>query len=189
MGNRTPHSYGHPGQAIPSDAVRCFPCFKIGPLAAFQLDAPMSGATGVSVMPTFVWTPVQDATTYEIVVSDDPTFKIITFSRTTDKPLFASDEALAYDTVYYWRVRASAPATSVTQFVNGIFTTEMRPVTTQPTSTQPPVTITQTNTTLTVSVPPTTEAIPAYLLWIIIGIGAILVIALIVLIVRTRRVS
>jgi len=33
------------------------------------------------------------------------------------------------------------------------------------------------------------EAIPSYLLWIIIGIGAILVIALIVLVVRTRRTS
>jgi hypothetical protein len=129
---------------------------------------------------------VAGATTYELVVSDDPTFAIITFSRTSDKPVFAADEQLAYNTVYYWRVRASAPATAVTPFVVGVFTTELRPTT--PT---PGVTITQTNPTFTVTIPPDqpVEVIPPYLLWIIIGIGAILVIALIVLIVRTRRTS
>jgi len=36
-------------------------------------------------------------------------------------------------------------------------------------------------------VPTPVEAVPKYLLWIIIAIGAVLVIALIVLIIRTRR--
>ena len=40
-----------------------------------------------------------------------------------------------------------------------------------------------------VNVPETTQAVPSYILWTIILIGAVLVIALIVLIVRTRRVS
>ena len=135
-----------------------------------------------------MWAPVTGATTYEIVVSDDPTFKIITFSRTTDKAMFAADEQLAYGTNYYWRVRASAPTTAVTPFVTGIFTTEAKPV--PPTTPAPPITITtQPPATITVEVPPAVEAIPAFLLWIIILIGAILVIALIVLIVRTRRTS
>jgi len=161
--------------------------FKIDTLLPLSIVSPSGGASDVSVKPTFVWSPVTGATTYEIVVSDDPTFKIITFSRTTDRPNFASDEQLAYGTVYYWRVRSSAPATAVTPFVNGIFTTEARPV--PPTTQAPPVTVTNVTPTVTVSLPPPVEAIPAYLLWIIIGIGAILVIALIVLIVRTRRSS
>jgi len=37
-------------------------------------------------------------------------------------------------------------------------------------------------------IPPSAPAIPAVLLWTIVGIGAVLIIALIVLIVRTRRV-
>lgn len=162
--------------------------FKIGALQPLALSAPASGASDVSVKPTFVWAPVTGATTYEIVVSDDPTFKIITFSRTTDKSMFAADEQLAYGTNYYWRVRASAPTTAVTPFVTGIFTTEAKPV--PPTTPAPPITITtQPPATITVEVPPAVEAIPAFLLWIIILIGAILVIALIVLIVRTRRTS
>jgi len=36
---------------------------------------------------------------------------------------------------------------------------------------------------------PTAPVIPTYLLWVIVGVGAVLVIALIVLIVRTRRVA
>jgi len=164
--------------------------FVIAPLQPIAIQSPANGANNVPVNPTFVWNPVVGATTYELVVSDDPTFKIITFSRTSTQPVFATDEALAYGTVYYWRVRASAPATAVTDWVTGVFTTVGKPVVTTPASTGPVITITQpAPTTITVEVPPTVSAIPAYLLWIIIGIGAILVIALIVLIVRTRRVS
>jgi len=73
------------------------------------------------------------------------------------------------------------------------------------TTVAPPVTVTQTNVTITQTQPPmttvqstvtslvvtqaaSTQAIPAYLLWIVIVIGAILVITVIVLIVRTRRI-
>jgi hypothetical protein len=139
----------------------------------------------VSVLPTFVWSPVTGATEYQIIVSDRENFDIITFSHNTNQAVYAvtEDEQLAYNTVYYWRVRASKPDTAVTQYQTGIFTTEQKAV-----PTKEPITITQPGpTTITVSVPPPQEVIPAYLLWIIIGIGAILVIALIVLIVRTRR--
>lgn len=156
--------------------------FKIGSLAPLKLVTPASGASDVSVMPDYSWTAVTGATNYEIFVSDDPTFAVITFSANSDKPVYSSTEALAYSTTYYWRVRVSAPATAVSPFVYGIFTTENRPTT--PT---PPITITQTNTTITQTIPPPTPVIPNYLLWIIIGIGAVLVIALIVLIARTRR--
>jgi hypothetical protein len=158
--------------------------FKVDALRPLALQSPASGAGAVPVNPTFVWSPVAGATTYELVVSDDPTFAIITFSRTTSQPVFASDEQLAYGTVYYWRVRASAPATAVTPFVPGIFTTMAKPV--APTTAPPPVTVTQTSVTVTIPPATTVEVIPSYLLIIIIGIGVILVIALFVLIMRTR---
>jgi len=160
--------------------------FKIDTLAPVNLISPTSGANNVGVQPTFAWSAAAGATGYEIVVSDDPTFAIITYSRTTTLPVFASDEQLAYSTVYYWRVRPTGPTypAAGTAYKVGVFTTAARP-----TTPEPPITITNTSTTVTVQIPPSKDVIPAYLLWIIIGIGAILVIALIVLIVRTRRVS
>jgi hypothetical protein len=167
----------------PYSAVRSF---KIAPLTVFAIVSPEKGAYDVPVLPTFVWTPVEGATSYELVVSEDPTFAIIDFSRTSNQTYFQTDEQLAYSTTYYWRVR---PAGGVVggvpvPYVYGVFTTEAKP-----TTPAPPVTVVPPPpTSIQVITVPTTPAIPSYLLWIIIGIGAVLVIALIVLIVRTRRV-
>lgn len=153
--------------------------FKIGPLEAFVVTSPAKGAYDVPIKPTFVWVAVAGATTYELVVSEDPTFAIIDFSRTSNQTYFQADEELAYGTTYYWRVRAAGGA-----WTFGVFTTMEKPTppgTTEIVITQPPV------TTVQVNVPPPVEAVPSFLLWIIVAIGAILVIALIVLIVRTRR--
>jgi len=154
--------------------------FTVGvPFAlALKIISPATGAMDVPVLPTFVWTVLPGVTTYELVVSEDPTFAIIDWSRTSDKAYFQADESLAYSTTYYWRVRQTGGT-----WVNGIFTTQAEPTTPPPpfTFTQPP------ETTITVVPGPTTEAVPGYLLWIIIAIGAVLVIALIVLIIRTRR--
>ena len=81
---------------------------------------------------------VTGATNYEVFVSDDPTFAVITFSANSDQAVYSSTETLAYSTTYYWRVRASAPAGAVTPFVYGIFTTEAKPATATP-----PITVTQ----------------------------------------------
>jgi len=161
----------------PWSAVRKF---KIDTLAPVALVSPTNGATDVALTPTFSWSPAAGATGYELVVSDDPTFAIITYSRTSTNAVFYSDEELAYSTVYYWKVRptgAAYPAAG-TPYVMGIFTTMAKP-----TETAAPITVTQTQQTITVSIPPAKDVIPSYLLWIIIAIGAILVIALIVLIV------
>lgn len=160
--------------------------FKVGSLAPLKLLSPAQSATDVPILPTFSWTEAQGATTYQIFVSDDPTFAIITFSGSSDKPVYSPDpsNALIYSHTYYWRVRVSAPATAVTSYAYGVFTTQA-----EPTTTVPPITVTETQLTITQTVPPEVNVIPNYLLWIIIGIGAVLVIALIVLIVRTRRTS
>jgi hypothetical protein len=154
--------------------------FTIGPMEPFAIGSPEKGAYGVPVKPTFVWTPVVGATSYELVVSEDPTFAIIDFSRTSNQTYFQADEELAYGTTYYWRVRAAGGA-----WIYGVFTTMEKPT---PPVTTPQVTITNLpQPTVTVNVPAPVEAVPSFLLWIIVAVGAILIIALIVLIVRTRR--
>jgi hypothetical protein len=148
----------------------------------FTVTSPAPGATNVPIQPAFVWAKVKDATSYEIVVSEDKTFAIIDWSHTSDQPFYQGDEVLAYSTTYYWRVRAAGG-----EWTYGVFTTEAAPE--EPT---PPVVIEpqpEKETEVVVVEVPTAPAIPNYLLWIIIGVGAVLFIALIVLIVRTRRVT
>jgi hypothetical protein len=150
----------------------------------FGIISPDIGATGVATQPSFAWTAVEGAEGYEIVVAEDPTFAIIDWSRSTASPFYKADEALAYSTTYYWRVRAVPDG----EWANGMFTTEavpaepVEPIVIEPT---PPPEV----EVIEVPVAAPAAPIPSYLLWTIIGVGAVLVIALIVLIVRTRRVT
>jgi hypothetical protein len=170
----------------------------------FAIEGPMSGATGVSLTPTLVWTEYPGIIHYEVAVAEDPTFAILDFTHTVepDKTFYKvpADEALKYSTTYYWRVRGvtgvAPPAgkgqppnpTPAGEWVTGVFTTMAEPV-----EDPGPDTIVVEPPDVTVEPPevvvqPAEFPIPTYLLWIIVAIGAILIIALIVLIVRTRRV-
>jgi len=164
----------------------------------FDLSSPTRGAIDVDTMPVFVWTEYAGAIGYEIMVSEDPTFAIIDWSRSTPagQTMYKSEEALAYDTTYYWRVRGvtgPAPARQAAPggpWATGIFTTMAKPVEEKPIvivekEPAPPPEV----KVVEVPVPGPAQAIPDYLLWIVIIIGAVLIIALIVLIVRTRRVA
>ncbi|APV45404.1 hypothetical protein Dform_02095 [Dehalogenimonas formicexedens] len=146
--------------------------------------APAMGATGIALTPGFGWGAVTGATSYTVEVSTSSTFAtLVGTKQTTTVPAFAwTTPALAYSTTYYWRVVAITPTGSSDPVVS-VFTTMAAPVT-QPTT--PPGTTTITNTTVTLTSP--AETTPAYI-WAIIGIGALLVIVVIVLIVRTRRVA
>ena len=169
--------------------------FGIEASTPFAQIGPEKGATGVSVTPTFVWAPFEGAIGYEIMVAEDKSFAIIDWSRSVEDTFYQTEEPLAYNTTYYWRVRGvtgPAPAKKAAPggpWVVGVFTTAAKPVEaappvviTEPAPPAPPAQIVQ------VPVPQPT-AIPAYLLWTVIIIGAVLIIALIVLIVRTRRVA
>jgi hypothetical protein len=169
-------------------------------IAAAAGGSPVVGAYDVSINPTFTWSVVPQAIRYEIALSEDPTFTIIEWSYNVDNNFYKADEALRYDTTYYWRVRGvlSEPyqeggqwVTPSTPWTTGIFTTEMEP--TAPPET--PIEVNPTKPEVNVEIPPTKitvepagAAIPTYMLWIIVVVGAVLIIALIVLIVRTRRV-
>jgi hypothetical protein len=161
----------------------------------FQLLAPGPAAMDVPIRPTFQWSPVNTATGYDLQVADNPVFVNPIDSQTNlATTVWTLTKTLDYNKVYYWRVRAVNGTTGVVgDWVQNAFTTMSLPVVTTATTpppvttftftTQPPATFTFTTTTTT----PVAPSTPAYI-WVIIVIGAILVIAIIVLIARTRRV-
>jgi hypothetical protein len=176
--------------------------FTVEGVTTFTVSTPAVGASGVSLTPTLTWADYEGAVGYEIQVAEDNTFAILDFSHTVDKAFYqvAEGEALAYSTTYYWRVRAvTGPpvldaagrirSVPVGEWTDGVFTTMAMPVEPEPPVViepyEPPTIVVEPE----VIIPETTQVIPPYLLWIIIGIGAVLVIALIVLIIRTRRVA
>ena len=147
----------------------------------------------------FTWGAVPGSIRYEIALSEDPTFTIIEWSYNVDQTFYKVDEPLRFDTTYYWRVRGVLGEpyqefgqwkTPSTPWTVGIFTTASEPapppdpIIVQPTKPEVNVEIPPTK----ITIEPAEQAIPNYMLWIIVAVGAILVIALIVLIVRTRRV-
>lgn len=153
-----------------------------------KVMVPASGATAVSIDPIFNWPEVTDAT-YEFQIGEDPTFGILLYAATSPINTHKARETLAYNTTYYWRVRA-VTAAAKSAWTTAIFTTMAKP-----TPPAPPVTITPpapapAPEVVKVEVPVLVQQpIPSYLLWAVIIIGAVLIVAVIVLIVRTRRVS
>jgi hypothetical protein len=170
-----------------------------GPSIASGVGSPTIGSYDVSTEPMFTWGAVPGSIRYEIALSEDPTFTIIEWSYNVDQTFYKVDEPLRYDTTYYWRVRGVLGEpyqeggqwlTPATPWTTGIFTTAAEPapppdpIVVQPTKPEVNVEIPPTK----ITIEPAEQAIPNYMLWIIVAVGAILVIALIVLIVRTRRV-
>jgi len=155
---------------------------------------PTFGDTDVPIKPTFTWTAAGDAIGYEFVLAeelglDDP-FQIIDYSATSTTNGHVAREELKYSTTYWWRVRASS-ATATGDWVVSFFTTED-----EPEEALPPIEIIEEVTeppVITIEIPPAVEkvtsAIPDWALYTIIAVGAVLIIAVIVLIVRTRRVA
>jgi len=147
------------------------------------LDAPICtvpilGSQDYTLYPSFLWSSVSGTGTYEFELSANADFSdAIVVSTTLTQ--YTQTTALTYDQNYYWRVRALSSVGGVSEwsavwnFHTGI--EAMAPVVVEPTPTQ--------NITLTVPQPET----PGYI-WAIIAVGALLTIAVIVLIVRTRRV-
>jgi hypothetical protein len=148
------------------------------------LQAPGAGEEGVPLSPTFEWSGIEWAEDYEFELALDPT---TTAGGYFTEPLVAligadalvstawkCDISLDYSTRYYWHVKALGVDTDTPWSDVGTFTTMEVPP--EPTTEGPPITI-----------PPTQEITPAWI-WAVVIIGAILVIAVIVLIVTTRRV-
>jgi len=167
------------------------------PPAAPAVLTPAFGADEVDTKPTFTWTASAGATTYEFVLAEeigqDDKFAIIDYSATTETHGHVAREELKYETTYNWRVRAVSDI-GKSAWTTAFFTTEPEPEPApEPT---PPVVIEerppQPAPEIILEIPPTeapVQVIPDYLLWTVVGVGGVLVIAVIVLIVRTRRVT
>jgi hypothetical protein len=147
--------------------------------------APEPGADDVILSPSFQWNAADWATGYAFVLADNPDFTNPLVNKTGASALkttaYMSEVELEYDTTYYWKVAAIGEDTQ-SEWAVGVFKTMAEakepppPVTVSPPVTLPPAP----------AAPPIIE--PIYL-WVIIAIGAVLIVALIVLIVRTRRVA
>jgi len=150
--------------------------------------APESGATGVPLKPAFNWNAADWATGYDFGLYNDASFRDPIVEKVLPSTVYEYAGELAYSTTYYWRVRAAAlrgTSEQYSEWAEGVFTTMAEPV-----APLPPVVVEPTPPAPPAAPPveiPVPAAIPTSLLWAIVGIGAVLVIALIILIVRTRR--
>jgi hypothetical protein len=166
------------------------------------LMSPANGATSVGLIPAFSWGPVDGATKYEFALAAAPTAKSFgspiasaSVAETGVRPLVKLD----YGRTYFWRVRVSSPEAGEWSTIAN-FTTESEapppppppapPVVVKeypPAPAQPPPQITLPQPQVIIPPAPAPVTYPPAYIWAIIIIGAVLVIAVIVLIVRTRR--
>jgi trimeric autotransporter adhesin len=156
------------------------------------IASPSNGASGISTKPSFSWSPVAGTTKYEFQLSDTTNFDIAMFTQETVYTGIQPNITLEAGKTYFWRVRALEPAAGDWSTVANFTVAVPVPPPVTPTITVAPTpTITIVQPPVTVIIPTQTTApvekiSPAYI-WAIIIIGAVLVIAVIVLIVRTRR--
>jgi hypothetical protein len=173
--------------------VRSFTVESLGAVAP-DILAPVNGATGVGVMPSFSWSPSAGATEYRFVLAANVGLASPIVDVTIKNTGFAMPTELDLGKTYYWSVMAVAPVPGEWSAIAN-FTVKEKPEEAAPpvviTSVPPPqITITQPAPPPDIVIPPAPQPpapiAPAYI-WAIIIIGAVLVIAVIVLIVRTRR--
>jgi hypothetical protein len=176
---------------------------------------PTLGAANIPLSPNFAWNTVVGATSYtlQITAASDVGFASPIFNSATipvvtgPSATFTYLGTLSYGTSYLWRVKANGvtgsdwvygnfstiavttPAVVVTQIpaqpAPTIIITQQPQVTITIAAASPAPVITVTQPSYTLVAP--TAATPTYI-WIIVGVGALLTLAVIILIIRTRRV-
>jgi len=169
-------------------------------IAGFNAPVLLSADNGIAytgVSPAFQWQAIKAATGYEFQLSkssdmSNPIVDLTGANALGPVNAYKYTGILANNTTYYFRVRAFT-ATSKTDWSGVVaFTTVSIPEASAPPiiiTTQPQVTITippATTTNVVITQAANKEISPTYI-WAIIIIGAVLVLAVIVLIVRTRR--
>jgi hypothetical protein len=136
----------------------------------------------VELMPAFSWESANTADAYQFVLADNAEFTSPLVNEKVSESAYQLDFELEYNSNYFWKVQAYKGTEALSRWSDvGAFTTMEKAV--APPSQPPPATVTQPAPAPIVLPTP----IPPILLWVIIGIGALLIIAVIILIVRTRR--
>ena len=122
------------------------------PPGAFWLTAPTNGTSGVSLTTTLDWTNSANATSYALLVDDDPAFG----SPEIDAPSLATSEysvtagELWGSTTYYWRVTAANGVGTTAAANNDFsFTTDVAPAPYAFSLLSPPDTTEDVSTTVT----------------------------------------
>jgi hypothetical protein len=177
--------------------VRSF-TVKPGAAAVPVIGAPVNGSTIESTKPAFSWSPVSGATMYQFQLSEGTAFAAPVYDTQVANagvqlPLTVT---LEQGKTYFWRVRALLPIQGDWSTIANLTVATPAPPPPAPT---PPVVVKEMPAPIinipaappatVVQIPPApAEKVinPTYI-WAIIIIGAVLVIAVIVLIVRTRR--
>jgi len=134
------------------------------------LLSPANGCIGCKVKPvSFSWSPWQNATKYQINVAKDPEFKQMVVTATTTTTAYEYNGTLDYSTNYFWCVRAvEINGQPIPSDWSATFSFQTEPAPAPPAQA------------------PAEPSTPVWV-WVIIAIGAILVIATLILILRTRR--
>jgi hypothetical protein len=161
-----------------------------------ELASPAIGTTVQPDQVAFSWSPTAGTTSYSFQLDTGATFTAPLYSTTVTSagaslPLTVT---LERGRMYYWRVKALTPTegdwSSVGNFIVAAEATSLTTTTVASTTvTSTVITIPQATSTI-ITMPAATQTVeevnPTYI-WAIIIIGAVLVLAVIVLIVRTRR--
>lgn len=161
------------GQIIrsPWSEVRSF-TIKAGlPVSAdyygLKLLSPDNGCMGCAVSPaSFSWSPFKGTTKYKFVLAKDAALTDVLAEAEVATTAYEYDGTLDYSTNYFWRVMCVEPAPSDWSATFS-FQTEAAPAAQE--------------------APPEAPGTPMWV-WVIIAMGAILVIVTLVLIFKTRRV-
>ena len=160
---------------------------EAGPGAAIQLTYPDAGASNVPIAGVvFTWTTVAGATSYDFILKDAD--GVLVGSATIDAPSTSCGPVgLDYDTTYLWTVTALKDSSTLSPSSESTFSTVAAAVVTCPQCglTFPSQEALQAH--IAEAHAPVVPTTPAWV-WVVIGLGAVLVIAVIVLIFRTRRV-
>jgi hypothetical protein len=173
----------------PWGEVRSFEVEATGALSP-QIGAPANGATITSEMPAFSWTPTAETTKYKFELATDPSFASPIVAEEVTATGIMSPVPLDTGT-YFWRVMALEPSPGEWSTIANFTVAEA----VEPGADQPDIIIEPPVVEIPEIVVPAPEVtvegggevISQGLLWAVIIIGAVLVIAVIVLIVRTRR--
>jgi len=148
---------------------------------------PAPGAQDIITKPALQWNGADWATSYELMLADNPDFTGAT-AKTLTSTSWVSDTDLGYSTTWYWKVRGVSDASTSEWSDVGVFTTMAAPV-----APAPPVTIQEVPDIIVevppITVPPAVEVTPTptWALLAIIIVGAVLLIGVFILIIRTRR--
>ena len=128
------------------------------------LDVPQSGSNDMSRSPTFSWTGFSDTTIYEFVLAEDAELTQVVVREQLPTPAYQYADNLDWGRTYFWQVRAIEPV--ISEPAVATFTVMSRPA--------------------VASVTPATS-VTAFWIWLVIGILASLIIAIVVFCLITKR--